>query len=52
MLATCNAYGVNPVAYLRDLLVRINSHPQAPSLGAYDELPPVDALFARERRAG
>jgi transposase len=29
LVATCNAYGVNPVDYLRDVLVRISSHPQA-----------------------
>ncbi len=27
LLATCEANGVNPVAYLADVLVRVNTHP-------------------------
>lgn len=29
LVATCKAYGKNPVAYLTDVLVRISSHPQS-----------------------
>jgi transposase len=27
LVATCEANGVNPIAYLRDVLVRISTHP-------------------------
>ena len=45
LLATCEANGINPVEYLADVLVRVNTHP-APRL---DELlphlwqPPLEA---------
>ena len=29
LVATCEAHGVNPLAYLKDVLIRVQSHPHS-----------------------